>query len=87
MDVHAGLAPPMGDEKTGSADPSTGPAKLADAQRKLRRAAGGLLVALPPVRDLLLRVKHLFVAAKTDILHRSHRHHGLDDHDMPIAQD
>ena len=53
----------MGDEKTGSADPATGPAKLADAQRKLRRAAGGLLVALPPVRDLLLRVKHLFVAA------------------------
>jgi hypothetical protein len=30
---------------------------------KLRRAAGRLLVAGTPVQDLLLRAKHLFVAA------------------------
>jgi hypothetical protein len=30
---------------------------------KLRCASGRLLVAEPPVRDLLLRAKHLFVAA------------------------
>ena len=47
--------------KTGSADPATG---LASWQRtKLRRAAGRLLVASAPVRDLLVRAKHLFVAA------------------------
>jgi hypothetical protein len=48
--------------KTGSADPATGSRQLA-ARRKLRRAAGRSLVALGPVRDLLLRAKHLFVAA------------------------
>ena len=38
---------------------------LANWQRweELRRAAGRLLVAGIPVRDLLLRAKHLFVAA------------------------
>ena len=31
---------------------------------KLRRAAGCLLVALAPVRDLLIYAKHLFVARR-----------------------
>ena len=48
--------------KTGNADPATGLAKLASA-RGMRRAAGRLLVAGTLVRDLLLRAKHLLVAA------------------------
>ena len=48
--------------KTGTADPPTGSRQLA-VPRKLRRAAGRLLVASAPVRDLLLRAKHLFDAA------------------------
>jgi hypothetical protein len=47
---------------TGSADPATGLANLA-VPEELRRAAGRLLVALGPVWDLLLRAKHLSVAA------------------------
>ena len=48
--------------KTGTADPPTGSRQLA-VPRKLRRAAGRLLVASAPVRDLLFCAKHLFVAA------------------------
>jgi hypothetical protein len=47
---------------TGSVDPATGLANLA-VPEELRRAAGRLLVALAPAQDLLLRAKHLFVAA------------------------
>ena len=47
--AHVGLKT----KKTGNADPATGLAKLA-APGELRRAAGRLLVAGTPVRDLLL---------------------------------
>jgi hypothetical protein len=47
---------------TGSVDPAMGLANLA-VPEELRRAAGRLLVALGPAWDLLLRAKHLSVAA------------------------
>ena len=49
-------------KRPAGADPATGLAKLA-ALGELRRAAGRLLVAGTRVRGLLLRAKHLFVAA------------------------
>ena len=41
--------------------------RVHDRRTKLRLAAGRLLVALGPVRDLLVRAKHLFVAVTVAI--------------------
>ena len=57
--AHVGLKT----RKTGNADSATGLAKFWQRQEELCRAAGRLLVAGIPVRHLLLRAEHLFVAA------------------------
>ena len=57
------MRPQKGRQTTGNADPRNGSRQIGSRREKLRRAAGRLLVAGIPVRDLLLRAKHLFVAA------------------------
>ena len=56
------FAPPKGGERPAALTPQRGLAKLT-APEELRCAAGPLLVAETPAWDLLLRAKHLFVAA------------------------
>jgi hypothetical protein len=55
-------APPKSGERPAALTPQRGLRQLA-APGELRRAAGRLLVAGNPVRDLLLGAEHLFVAA------------------------
>ena len=62
IDVHAGPVPPKGDERPAVLTPN-GSCQTHRRPGELRRAAGRLLVAPPPVRILLPRAKHLFVAA------------------------
>jgi hypothetical protein len=56
------FAPPKGGERPAALTPQRDSPNWRRAE-ELRRAAGCLLVAGNPVRDLLLRAKHLFVAA------------------------
>jgi hypothetical protein len=55
------FAPPKGAERPAALTPQRDSPNWRRAE-ELRRAAGPLLVAGNPVRDLLLRAKHLFVA-------------------------